>query len=95
MSVSVADVLAVFPGAELVSCAWCGGSRWWHQASGAVVCVCCHPAPGRAPVLPPVRHVPSAARRRFASGLWHVCLRCGGTAWVHGDGDDRCAQCEP
>jgi hypothetical protein len=36
----------VFPGARVVACSTCGGTRW-RQAGDRDVCVVCHPAPGR------------------------------------------------
>jgi len=40
-------VAAVFPGARVVTCSTCGGTRW-RPAGDCEVCVVCNPAPGSA-----------------------------------------------
>src|SRR5262245_21734450 len=43
--VDIETALAVFPGARVVACSTCGGTRW-QRAGDREVCVVCHPAPG-------------------------------------------------
>jgi hypothetical protein len=45
--VDIETAMAVFPGARVVACSTCGGTRW-RPAGDCEVCVVCNPAPGRA-----------------------------------------------
>jgi hypothetical protein len=42
-----------------------------------------------------VRRARAVTRELYVAGPWQTCLRCTGHTWVHGDGDDRCARCDP
>jgi len=43
--VDIETATVVFPGARVLACPICGGTRW-RQAGDREVCVVCHPAPG-------------------------------------------------
>jgi hypothetical protein len=43
--VDIETAKAVFPGARVVACSTCGGTRW-RRSGNREVCVVCHPAPG-------------------------------------------------
>ena len=58
--VDIETAMAVFPGARVVACSTCGGTRW-RPAGDCEVCVVCDPAPGSA--SPPRTESPRRPRK--------------------------------